>query len=424
MKLPFLGDTFAYVRDPVGWSQAHYERHGPVSVLPMFGVRKMAVLLGPDAVQEALLNRDQAFSNAEGWGKFVGPFFHRGLLLLDFEEHRQHRRIMQQAFLPARISAYLERMTPAITRDLETWPADGTFEVYPAIRSMIFNLTSEVLTGSGLGAAADEVHRLFETCLRASVSVLRAPVPGLAWSRGLAARRRLEAIFGEWAAERRSSGGPADNLLSMLCAAVSEDGASFTVQDVVNHMILLLLAARDTSANTLTTIIFHLAKHPSWQELCREDSAMLDLVRKESLRLVPPLPQLARRVVKPTSVLGHPLEAGTYVMPILWFSHYSPELWSRPAVFDPLRFADDRAEDKAHRYAWVPFGGGIHHCIGMHLATAVVNAVMQQLLQRYSWSVDPAYEMPWDRRGLPTPADGLPVRLTSRHKSHGITPAH
>lgn len=424
MKLPFLGDTIAYVRDPIGWSQAHYERCGPVSVLPMFGVRKMAVLLGPDAVQEALLNRDQAFSNAEGWTRFVGPFFDRGLLLLDFDEHRQHRRIMQQAFLPARITAYLDRMRPAIARDLIAWPADGTFEVYPAVRSMIFNLTSEVLTGSGLGAAADEVHRLFETCLRASTSVLRVPVPGLAWSRGLAARRRLEEIFGGWVAERRSSDGPADNLLSMLCAAVSDDGESFTAADVVNHMILLLLAARDTSANALTTIVFHLAKHPAWQERCREDSAALDLVRKESLRLMPPLPQLARRVVKPTTVLDQPLATGTYVMPILWFNHYSPELWSRPTEFDPLRFAPDRAEDKAHRYAWMPFGGGIHHCIGMHFATAVVNAVLEQLLQRYEWSVQPGYEMTWDRRGLPTPADGLPVRLTTRHESHGIAAAH
>lgn len=93
---------------------------------------------------------------------------------------------------------------------------------------------------------------------------------GLAWSRGLAARR-LEEVFGAWVAERRASDGPADNLLSMLCAAATEDGERFTATDVVNHMILLLLAARDTSANALTSIVYHLAKHPDWQQRCRED---------------------------------------------------------------------------------------------------------------------------------------------------------
>ncbi|MFI6097508.1 cytochrome P450 [Lentzea sp. NPDC051213] len=424
MKVPFLGDTLEYMRSPVAWTQQHYERHGPVSVLPMFGVRKMAVVLGPDAIEEVLLNRDRAFSSAEGWSKFVGPFFHRGLLLLDGDEHRLHRRIMQQAFLPARISAYLDRMNPAITRDLASWPADGTFEIAPAIQSMIFTMTSEVLTGSGLGAAADEVHRMFEACLQASYSPLRVAVPGLPWARGIAARRRLEEIFGAWVEERRASGGPADNLLSMLCAAVTEDGEQFTAQDVVNHMILLLLAARDTSASALTSIIYHLAGHPEWQQRCREDGSALELVRKESLRLMPPLGQLARRAVRPTTVLGHPLAAGTYVMPILQFSHHMPGVWSQPSVFDPLRFAPDRAEDKAHRYAWTPFGGGVHHCIGMHFATAVVNAVMAQLLERYEWSVEPGYEVPWNRRGVPTPADGLPVRLRGRDRTHGIAPTH
>ncbi|HEX8867722.1 MAG TPA: cytochrome P450, partial [Lentzea sp.] len=151
MKLPFLGDTLAYMRSPVDWARDRYDRFGPVSTVPMFGVR-MTVALGPDATEEVLLNRDKAFSNGGGWERFVGPFFHRGLLLLDFDEHLHHRRIMQQAFLPARLTAYRARMAPAVGRELASWPVSARFEVYPAVRELVFNLTSEVLTGSGLGA--------------------------------------------------------------------------------------------------------------------------------------------------------------------------------------------------------------------------------------------------------------------------------
>ena len=62
------------------------------------------MLLGPDACGAALRNADKAFANGPGWGELVGPFFDRGLMLLDFEEHHRHRRIMQEAFTRDRIS--------------------------------------------------------------------------------------------------------------------------------------------------------------------------------------------------------------------------------------------------------------------------------------------------------------------------------
>ena len=66
--------------------------------------RKWTMLLGPDACEIALRNADKAFANAGGWGYLIGPFFDRGLMLLDFEEHHHHRRILQEAFTRDRIS--------------------------------------------------------------------------------------------------------------------------------------------------------------------------------------------------------------------------------------------------------------------------------------------------------------------------------
>lgn len=53
----------------------------------------------------------------------------------------------------------------------------------------------------------------------------------------------------------------------------------------------------------------------------------------------------------------------------------------------------------------------MHKCIGLHFAGIQVKAILHQLLQRFSWSVDADYEVPWDRKSLPVPKDGLPVRL-------------
>jgi cytochrome P450 len=84
-----------------------------VSWANLFGVRAIAVL-GPEAVEVPLRNRDKALSNAEGYEPFVGPFFRRGIMLLDFDEHLYHRRIMQAAFTRERLVGYLDRMNPVI----------------------------------------------------------------------------------------------------------------------------------------------------------------------------------------------------------------------------------------------------------------------------------------------------------------------
>ena len=68
-----------------------------------------------------------------------------------------------------------------------------------------------------------------------------------------------------------------------------------------------------------------------------------------------------------------------------------PELWTAPETFDPERFNAERREDRSHRYAWEPFGGGVHKCLGMYFAGAEVKAFLFRFLQDFDWSVDPSY---------------------------------
>jgi cytochrome P450 len=60
----------------------------------------------------------------------------------------------------------------------------------------------------------------------------------------------------------------------------------------------------------------------------------------------------------------------------------------------------------------VPFGSGVHKCIGLYFGGMEVKAVLHQLIRRFRWSVEPGYQMPIDWKSLPVPRDRLPVRLT------------
>ncbi|MEH3032673.1 MAG: cytochrome P450 [Aeromicrobium erythreum] len=191
-------------------------------------------------------------------------------------------------------------------------------------------------------------------------------------------------------------------------------------------MIFLLMAAHDTSTITVSTAMRQLGLHPAWQDRLRDQALALpehptladldglddfDLVVKECLRLVPPVPVLARRTVKETEVLGVRVPADRLTAVMVHHQHLDPRWWTDPQRFDPERFAEPRREDRAHRHAWEPFGGGVHKCLGMFFAGAEVKLLLVHLLRRHRWTVAGDSGARLSYLSLPFPADGQPVEL-------------
>ena len=105
------------------------------------------------------------------------------------------------------------------------------------------------------GPEADRLNAAFVACVRGGTAVVRFPVPGLRWWRGLRGRAELEQYLRPRVAGKR--GGDDNDLFAALARARAEDdGAAFTDEDVVNHMIFLLMAAHDTTTITMTTMAY------------------------------------------------------------------------------------------------------------------------------------------------------------------------
>jgi len=132
------------------------------------------------------------------------------------------------------------------------------------------------------------------------------------------------------------------------------------------------------------------------------------------LRLCAPVPSIPRVATRETVINGFRIPAGAVVTNSPYQNHHLATLWRDPERFDPERFSPERAEDKVHRTAFVPFGAGVHKCIGMYFAGLQVRLVLHELLARYRWSVPAGYEMPIDLVALPVARDGLPVSLEAR----------
>jgi cytochrome P450 len=333
---------------------------------------------------------------------------------------------MQQAFTRQRLQSYMAAVSPSIGTGLDAWEPGRGFRVYDHVKQLTLDLATDVFMGVALHRAeAARINGAFIDAVRAGTAYVRFPIPGLRWHKGLKARAVLEEFFYRHLPAKRRDGG--DDLFAALCQAETDDGHRFTDEDIVNHMIFVLMAAHDTTTITLTTMAYYLARFPAWQERLRAESLALgrprlefgdldtltgiDMVMKESQRLVAPALVLGRWVVKDTEILGYHIPAGTTVVVPLLTNHHMPEYWPDPERFDPERFAADRREDRVHRYAWAPFGGGAHKCIGLHFAGMQVKNILHQWLLRDRWSVPAHYSWRLDTTSLPRPKDRLPVQL-------------
>lgn len=424
--MPYIGRIFDYARDPVELFRQQHEHYGAVAPMRNLG-RTVVMLLGPDACEVAFRNADKAFANGPAWSDLVGPFFRRGLMLLDFEEHHLHRRILQQAFTRDRLVGYADGVHPAIEAGLAAWDTQQGFQAYPALKQLTLDIAADIFMGGAEATSREEmvrVNRAFIACVQAAAAVVRRDLPFTRWGRAHRGRAVLEGFLRGYLPQRRAV--LTDDLLSTLCHIETDEGERFSDHDVVNHMIFLMMAAHDTSTSTLSTMLQYLGQHPEWQQRCRAESealgdrpglaelealTSLDLVMKECLRLRAPVPVVVRMTVKETVVLGVRIPADTFVVVTPQFSHLSDDLWTDPETFDPERFGAERREDTSHRYAWEPFGGGVHKCIGLYFAGMEVKAVMHHLLRSHTWNVDPGYVAPLNNHSLPFPKDGQPIDL-------------
>jgi cytochrome P450 len=206
------------------------------------------------------------------------------------------------------------------------------------------------------------------------------------------------------------------------------------VDEVADHMNFLMMAAHDTITSSATTLVWELARNPQWQEKLRAELAsvtggagadgrprdlsyedlgkveLTEMAFKEALRVMPPVPMLPRRALKSFEYGGYRIPQGTHVGINPTIVHRMGEYWDRPEEFWPEHFTPDRVKAR-HKYAWVPFGGGAHMCLGLHFAYMQIKVLMAHLLGRYRIEVAQGYAPQWQAWPIPRPKDGLQIEL-------------
>jgi cytochrome P450 len=209
-------------------------------------------------------------------------------------------------------------------------------------------------------------------------------------------RRRLDAL-----AQGREA--PANDILaSLIASADPETGRRFDAVELLDEVAMLFLAGHETSASALGWALYLLAAAPELQDGVHAeatrvlgerppefaDMKALDLTRnvfRETLRLYPPVAQIARDSVQREQMGERDVEPGAVVFCPPWILHRQARFWAAPDAFDPARF-DTEAGKAAAREAYFPFSLGPRVCPGAAFALQEATLALAMLARRFAFT--------------------------------------
>src|SRR3981189_97475 len=139
---PVIGRTLAVLADPKGEVERMAATYGHLHRSRVLGETSISVL-GPEANELVLFDQTKLFSSTHGWEIVLGRLFPRGLMLLDFDEHRLHRRALSVAFKSGPMKSYLGELDAGIAARVAQWRArPGPMLFYPAMKQLTLDLAA------------------------------------------------------------------------------------------------------------------------------------------------------------------------------------------------------------------------------------------------------------------------------------------
>lgn len=399
----------------------------------------------PDAVQQVLVTNQAGYGKDTFQYRLLSEITGDGLLTMDGPAWLERRRLAQPSFHRARITEFAPTFTHYAERLVARWEQPArtgeAVDVAADMMHVALQAVGKTLFGAEVGGRASALWRATLDVLHHLMFRARTfgVVPRwLPTSRNRRFRRSLavldETIYGTIRERRRADGptaGETPDLLQRLMEARTEEtGAGLTDRQLRDEMITLLIAGHETVASALTWTWHLLARHPeSDAHLHDEITRVLDgkvptagdlghltytgAVFQEAMRLYPPAWVITRRARAEQEVFGYQIPRGALVVLSPYVTQRHPDFWDDPDAFRPERFMEGASEG-SHRYAYFPFGGGPHLCIGNHFALVEAALIISTVIQRYrlepveesSVVVDPGVTL--------QPKGGLPMRIRPR----------
>ncbi len=424
--------------NPLQFIQDAVDRYGDI-VHFQLGGRHAFLINHPSFIQQVLQVKSHCYSKDTIQYRALSAVTGNGLLTSDGEEWLQHRRLMQPAFHRQRIESFGPLMTEAAGKMLPGWGEKAIsgqpVDIDQAMMSLALEILGKALLGIDLSREAPNLTAAVLTVLDHIVMQVKSPpgiptfIPTPANRRFKAAMQTLEQAVSEIIQIRQRSNEPTqrDLLSHMIQAGNGDADPAMSNRQLRDEVITFLIAGHETVASALTWACYLLSQNPqAAQRLGQElkavlhgrtptvdDLSALDFTRHvfdETLRLYPPAWLITRKCIQGDEIGGYSIPPGALIVIGVSAMHHHPGFWPEPDRFDPDRFTAVSLADRP-RFAYLPFGGGPHQCIGKSFALAEAPLILATIYQRYRLEL--ASTATVDVMPLVTlrPRGGLPMKI-------------
>jgi cytochrome P450 len=386
--MPSALQAIGWARRPFPMMKRCRERYGEIFTMRILHSGTWVFLCDPADVKEVFTAPPASMGVALANPLLLPVLGARSVMLLEEPDHMTRRRLMLPPFHRERMDGDVEMMAEVTRGEVGRWPRREPFELWPRMQAVTQEVIMRTVFGPGdperLARVRAALTRLTEA-LNNPRRLSRLAALGPSWvarSQGFrAAMEPVEEALREEVERRRREGedGPRD-IVSMLLDARHEDGSPLSERELRDELLTLLTDGPTSSS--LAWAFERLLRHPDKLARLREEvdagesSAYMDAVVQETLRLCPPVPVVARRLLEPMELGGHELPAGTIVAPCVYLIHRDERFYPDPRSFLPERFL----EQPPGTYTWIPFGGGVRRCLAASYAELEMKQVLRTVL--------------------------------------------
>ncbi|WP_343602612.1 cytochrome P450 [Mycobacterium sp.] len=315
------------------------------------------VLFGYDDVFRAF--RDDRVFSSHAYDQTIGLVIGHTILAMGGKEHHDHRNLVVKAF---RATA-LERWEPSVIAPIcdqliDEIKGDGTADL---VKAVTFEFPTRIFA-TLLGLPREDLA-LFR---KLSFDLISIPVDIEA---GLRASLELREYFLDQVEQRRRA--MTDDIIGDLVGA-EIDGEKLSDEAIISFLRLLLPAGMETTYRSSGNLLFLLATHPDQLAMLYADRTLIPAAIEEGLRVETPLTTVLRTTTEDVEMGGRTISAGAQVGVCMGSANRDESRWTDPNTFDIRR----------PRQAHIAFAGGIHMCLGMHLARLETRVMLNSLFDR------------------------------------------
>lgn len=302
--------------------------------------------------------QDEVFAS-EMYNATIGLIFGPTILGMHGKQHHDHRNLVAKAFRQSALAQWEpEVIDPICDRLVDEFKNDGHADL---VKAVTFEFPTRV-TAALLGLPQEdlEMFRRLSLDLISIMDDLEA---------GFNASVELGTYFQEQVDQRRST--MTNDVIGDLVAA-EIDGEKLTDEAIISFLRLLLPAGLETTYRSSGNLLYLLLTHPEQLEAVQRDRGLIPAAIEEGIRYETPLVLVARNTTRDVEMHGLTIPEGAAITLCMGSANRDEKRWADPDTFDIHR----------PRRAHISFAGGIHSCLGMHLARVETKAMLNSLFDR------------------------------------------